>query len=110
MHLGCVLAIYGKPPSAIYVTITSVREDEAYDDSCVLGPADHPFLEHESYVAYWDIAERRESFIQSQIDNAIFIPQTVFAPEVVVKIIQGAIRSKQTKPFAKRVLEEIFDS
>ena len=107
MHLGCILAMHGEPTLVIYVTITSIEEGASYDDTCVLGPDDHQFLDYESYVAYWDIDERRLTFIQRQIDSGKFVPKEDFAPGVVERIIQGAIDSKDSKPFVKRVLKSL---
>ena len=54
-----------------------------------------------------DIDERRLTFIQRQIGRGNFVPKEDFAPGVVERIIQGAIDSRDSKPFVKRVLKSL---
>lgn len=105
MHICCVIAKF-HPSMILYVTISSIREGRSYDDACVLdGASSHSWLTHESYVTYRHIEQRTESSLRKMVESGIAIPKGNFDEAILQKILDGALISIHTKPFALDILK-----
>ncbi|MCL2823989.1 MAG: hypothetical protein FWD57_08360 [Polyangiaceae bacterium] len=108
LHLTFVIARgnrANKPPDAILVNATTVRG--SCDRSCILTPTDsdaHPWIKHESYIYYKMMTQLSESVLKSKKR------QKPASPELLERILQGAITSRYTPPkylpFAKTALAQ----
>lgn len=81
------------------VSITTLR-DRVVDTSCILSAGDHPWIRHDSVVFYmkameWQLAGP-QGFTELQAKGVIQV-EAGFAPEVLKRIREGALRSEFLK-------------
>lgn len=95
LHLLIVIGKASMADNTKYICamISSWKENSPYiDDSCRLQKGDHPFIRHDSYVAYRETAMFSEEQIKG--DKSIECQQA--STELVKKIINGAFISRKT--------------
>ena len=85
----------------ITVNFSSVREGRKYDDTCVMGPEDEPWL-NRAYVRYRDCCQVTAANLKPWTQGEIRTLQ----PHNLNRIIQGALSSDQTPEWAKKRLRE----
>lgn len=92
-HLWIVVAITLDPEAVIF-NVTTRRADS--DLTCILQPSDHPFIKHESVIAY-----RRGQLITDAIFERLQRSGCIIQPsasiEVVKRIRDGAIGATRSK-------------
>ena len=85
-------------PQILLVSISSISPGKSgHDQTCILKPADHPFITCDSYVVYRKaiIVELRD--MERGIENGIIKPKERADAEVVDRIIKGIEKSPATK-------------
>lgn len=88
----------------LLVNITSIKENKFYDKTCIVGNGDHPFLKHDSYVAYKHADCRSSAAIQRCLSSGQFIQQEAIGPDMMEKVLAGFHESLFTSPW---VLEHL---
>lgn len=110
-HLFVLLTYpYGTPEQILLVPICSVPPDGCHDGTCPVGMRDHPFLKHDSYVAYDKCRVEFSTAVTRLVDNHYFVEKGMVSEELVLRIAAGLKVSKFTKPFAKKFLIEFEQS
>lgn len=99
---------YGDRACVLLASITSIHAGVPYDDSCVLGPGDHPFLQHESYVLYSKARLDPVEHLEARVQEGIFTEKEACTPELIKKIIQGALKTRRIPLDYKRLLEKVI--
>lgn len=110
-HLNIILSDGDGNGNCLVVSLTTWREGKdgkpfrGQDNSCVLDVGDHPFIKHKSWIYY---AMARE-LPCNEIFNEIIISKKferkeVFNPSVLLKIQEGARKSK----FLPEELKQFF--
>lgn len=94
---------FGEREIAI-VSVSSVRPGVKVDKSCVLNVGDHPAIYHASYVFYRWAKLVTVGALQRGIDTGEFSPRSTFAPEVHLRIVEGAHASELTPRKVKSFL------
>lgn len=95
--------IEGEPPGQfLLVNATSNSNDTA----CIIQPNDHPFIKHESYIAYRYARMETAADLQRKI-GSLFIQRENCSPELLKKIIEGAKKSKYLRRDIKAILFEL---
>ena len=95
---------YGPRPSVLLACITSVKDGIAFEDCCLLDVGDHPFIEHASYVDYRFSRLETEDHLRSRVQEGIFTTKEPCSPELIKKIIQGALKSRKINREFKLIL------
>lgn len=80
------------------MNISSVKEDLAYDCTCVLHAGAHPFVVHDSYVVYAKAVVWKLESIEKRIENGEVVPQSNLAEPYISNVISGFFKS----PFVVR--------
>lgn len=93
------------PPAGqvLMVPICTVRKN--HDGTCILQPGDHVFIQHESYVAYAKCRVDQADTLHKGIDTGLITDRGLLAEKVFARILAGAKKSSQIKPFAQELLE-----
>jgi hypothetical protein len=99
---------YGKEPMALMVCVTSFKEGVANDDTCVLNNGDHPFIEHSSFIDYRFTRLEKAKFVETKVQSGEFIEKEPCSPDLIKRIIQGALKSRKINREHKKILEEIL--
>lgn len=96
-HLMICMGIDGKKDTAIIVPVVS-RHDLS-DTSCILFVGDHPFIKHDSCVAY-DFARLVSlSEINSKIEKGHIRLREAVSAEVLKRVQVGFVLSDETAPW-----------
>ena len=85
-----------------WVSLTTSRQNS--DQTCVLNAGDHPFVRHETVVGYSRADLQNTTKLSSGLASGQLICDDNVRPDVLVRIQQGALRSKHTKNEVKDFL------
>lgn len=99
---------YGKEPIVLMACVTSVKEGVTNDDTCVLNNGDHPFIEHSSFIDYRFTRLEKAKFVETKVQSGEFIEKEPCSPDLIKRIIQGALKSRKINREHKKILEEIL--
>jgi hypothetical protein len=110
-HLNIVITDPDEEQNYLVVPVTTYHTQDdgtpfsGQDKSCLLGPGDHPFIKHDSYVKY--AKARIMSFIEifNGIRKGILIAKEDVDAQVLKAIQDGAKKS----PYLREELNHFFD-
>ena len=91
-----VLENYGRMNQVCMVNITSIREGIPHDAACVLDIGDHPFIQHQSYVAYRHMRIDRCTHVEEMVNRLAWKSHTPCSAELLQRLIDGVCKSKLT--------------
>lgn len=108
-HLYFVLNDPEKDPphQVLLVNVTTYHQKHYEDSTCLLNSSDHPFLTHESYVAYSLCTQASKASIVRNINNGLHTLNQRATEALMEKIINGVYASPRTKQFAKDFLDRV---
>ena len=98
----------GTPPEAVIVNLTSRKPDS--DTTVVLNVGDHPFITHETIVFYADATLAKTDGIEALSRFRGYGYHDDFDPEVLERIKQGLIDSRNTPKDIKAYCRARFTS
>lgn len=84
-HLWTVISNITDEGQIVFASITTKRGNQREDYSCVLSPADHPDLKHDSWIMYDRTRLSDVSFVRTYTK-----PSESFSDAVVERILLGA--------------------
>jgi hypothetical protein len=99
-HLWVVIALTSIPEAVIFNATT--KQDDS-DTTCVLQPGDHPFIIHESIIAYGRGQLITEPIFAALQRAGCSLKQKA-SDELVVRIREGAIKSNFTSPKLQAII------
>lgn len=106
-HLFVVLTDpYGPAKQVLLAPVCSVIKDVKPDDSCLLGAADHEFLQHDSYIDYAKIRIERADTLEHGVTSGAIVEKPPVSAAVYARVLAGMGKSKFAKPFAKDFLAD----
>jgi hypothetical protein len=73
----------------LVVNISSVDEDEPYDQTCTLDVGDHPFVKHKSYVYYKEAEILVADNVTRSVAEGNFAVHEVCSDETFRRVIDG---------------------
>jgi hypothetical protein len=98
---------YGSRPHVMLASVVSIKPGMIIDDSCLLNPDDHPFVQHGSFVDYrfarFDPAED----IEARVADGVFDVKDPCTPDLLRRIVAGALKSKRISREYKLILEQV---
>lgn len=103
-----VLDGYGQKPYVLLACVTSVKDGLPGEDACLLSPGDHPFIDHESYVDYRFTRLEQAEHVQMRLQEGVFTEKDPCSPELIKRIIKGALISRRISREHKRILEAVL--
>lgn len=98
----------GLRPCVLLACVVSVKDGIALEDCCLLGPGDHPFIQHDSYVDYRFTRLEFADDVQSRVQDGTFIAKDPCSAELMKKIIAGALKSRRISREYKKLLEDVL--
>ena len=99
---------YGSAPQVLMASICTVRPGLFVDQSCLLSAGDHPFITHDSYVDYSFARMESQAHVEQCVAAGTFTAKEDCSPELIRRIIQGALVSKRIPREFKKVLETVL--
>ena len=110
-HLFIVLTEpAGKPPTVLLVSVSSFIRGKATDEACILRPGDHPFIKHDSFVAYRMCREEPSSKLEKGIASGEFVAKEKLTLDSFQRVIDGLFCSNFAAPFAKNAMRVYLHS
>lgn len=103
-----VVAGYGPAPQVLLASICTVKPGLIIDPSCLLAPGDHPFIAHDSYVDYSFTRMETRAHVDKCVESGAFTAKEDCSPELIRRIVQGALVSKRIPREFKKVLEQVL--
>jgi hypothetical protein len=104
-HLYVVITEADDSGMHILANITSIDPDIPHDKSCCLAVGEHPFVKHDSYIAYEFAMVRQGLHVDRQVQIGNYIQKEDATDALVEKIRTGLKKSQ----FAKRGIKDDFD-
>ncbi len=80
------------------VNLTTIYRDIAYDDTCILGIGDHPFVKHDSYILYKKAEVLGVDTVTSQVMAGDIRVSEPCRNDVFDRILNGFNVSPHVKP------------
>lgn len=99
---------YGPAPMVLMACATSIKEGVDHDDACLLGPGDHPFIEHKSYIDYRFTRIEPAATVEAKVGAGEFIGKEACSADLIKRIIQGALKSRRINREFKKILEDVL--
>lgn len=94
---------YGPRPHIVLVNVSTVRPGIPHDTSCLLAAGCHPFVKHESFVAYRHTRIEPVAHVEEMVKQRLFEPKDPVTVELLTAINAGLRKS----PFTKREFKEL---
>ncbi len=91
-HLYIIISILGNNTKALFVNITTEKED--YDTSCILRVGDHEFITHDSVINYADATITEIVNLEEAIKENAIRPHKPTTSDLLNRILIGAANSK----------------
>lgn len=113
-HLCVIIVVSDPDPDGNDVGMVNVTSDPPDgDETTILKRGDHSFLSNEfSFLYYGGAKVGFKSKLQASFDSKLILPNKPFSGEVMIRILEGAIKSKSSpdkfKALARKALAE-FD-
>lgn len=103
-----VLDGYGQKPCVLLACVTSVKDGVPSEDACMLKQGDHPFIDHDSYVDYRFTRIEQVDHLQKRLQDGAFTEKDPCSPELIKRIVQGALKSRRISREHKQILEAVL--
>jgi hypothetical protein len=101
---------HGEPPVVVIVNISTVRGYQMEDHTVVLKPDDHPYIKHDSYVAYGYARKITIEVLEQRIEEGRATLMDRLSPKVFQRVLDGLLNSPETpeqlKSVCRRVMEQ----
>jgi hypothetical protein len=104
-HLYVVITESDDSGMYVLANITSIDPAISHDKSCCVASGEHPFVKHDSYVAYEFAMVRHGALVDKQVQLGVYIQKENASDALVEKMRAGLKKS----PFAKRGLKDDYD-
>ncbi len=104
------LPSYGNRPQVLSVNISSVYEGRPYDNTCEIDVGEHPFVNHKSYVYYRRMRMDEVEHLEGLVNSGLFPAKENCPPELLQRILQGALTSIHTSREFKQIIESYLQS
>lgn len=98
----------GSRPCVLMACVVSVKDGVQHEDCCLLGPGDHPFIQHDSFVDYRFTRLEFADDVQGRVQDGTFIEKDDCSPELLKRIVAGALKSRRISREYKRLLESVL--
>lgn len=82
----------------LLVGIATRNPNFQHDQTCILYPGDHPFLNRESYVNYRLARIEEAGKLVAGVKNGLFVPQGTIDTAIFARVCQGLLNSRHTTP------------
>ena len=76
--------------------------------ACLLGSSDHSFIDHDSYVDYRFTRLAHADHLQGRMLEGTFINKEPWSPELIKRVIQGALKSRRIQREFKQLLAKVL--
>lgn len=109
-HLWIVLNDPAEPDCVVVIVNLTTAAAYKQPSNCTLHPGDHPFVKHESFVAFQHATLTRVNNLQRALRVNVFRKHAELKPEVLRRVQNAAIHSPLLNPDCKRVLARYLAS
>ena len=112
-HLFAILldpvevAGYGLRPHVLLASVVSIKPGMIVEDCCLLGPGEHPFIRHSSFVDYRFARLDPAEDLQARVADGVFDVKEPCSPDLLKRIVAGALKSKRISREYKSILEQV---
>ena len=103
-HLKIVLSEPNRDKLVVVVTVTSLREAKWKDTSCVLREGDHPFIRHDSFVAFSKAQVVPALEILRKLHSGELVRKEELEPAVFDRVLAAAKASRRMRGKPKSML------
>ena len=83
------------------VCVQSIVAGQMHDDSCVLQPGDHRFIQHPSFIRYDRCRKEPIAKLQKAVNDGVISPHDPMPPEIYDRICEGLRTSIHAPPWAR---------
>lgn len=94
----CLTDPIGKDRETLLVSVSSVQPGVPHDSTCLLYPGDHPFVRHDSFVAYWHSRIETAEALSRGVKSGILVPQDILDPGIFARVCAGTEQSRHLAP------------
>jgi hypothetical protein len=80
------------------VSLSTLAASRPFDSACLLRAGEHPFVRHDSYVAYGLAICQPLSKLEAGIQRGMYELREPLTPTILERVLKGALESKHIKP------------
>ncbi|KYL17898.1 terminase, partial [Mannheimia haemolytica] len=95
----------GKGDMILSVNCSSIKNEKALDETCILKAGTHEFITRDSFIFYRHIRIDSLDEIKANIEAGYFIQKALINDEAYQQILKGVLSSKSVTPRYKRFLK-----
>ncbi len=99
---------YGPNPQILMACVVSMKPGLIHDDACLLHAGDHPFIKHDSFIDYRFTRLEAAAHVEDRVADGTFVAMDDCSPELVRRIISGALKSRRLPREYKKLLEKVL--
>lgn len=102
-HLWVVITRPAADGSVVMVNVTSWRQ--GCDETCIIAAGEHPFVHHQTVVAYAYIKEVSADRQREILANpTVCVPHAPVSPQLLERIRRGALASREVSGRVKAAI------
>jgi hypothetical protein len=98
---------HGPQPHFALAGVTTIHSGVPHDDTCLLRPGDHSFIQHDSYIFYQKMRLEPAAHIERLKSKNVWIAREDCSPELLQRIVAGIFTSKMTPRHIKDSLQPL---
>ena len=88
----------------LLLSITSVRQGIRHDPTCIVSAGEHPFILHDSYVAYRLAVVQSGERLARMVEGWVYKPKEDLSEELCERMLEGVARSDFTP---RRIIDDL---
>ena len=97
---------WGPAKQVLMVPVCSVVPAIPHDEACLVDVGDHPFVKHESFIAYARCRVEAADDLVTHVCRGYLVENSPASEVLVQRIVSGLKQSRFTKPFALKFYQD----
>jgi hypothetical protein len=109
MHLFIILNDACKDGKHALASISSVKQGQFFDETCVIEANEHTFIKRKSFVKYNMARVLTTTHIVKCVEGWTFMPKDSISQEITDRMFAGALASDFTPIYVQKYLRTISE-
>ena len=94
----CLTDPVNEERDTLLVSVSSVRPGLPHDSTCRLFAGDHPFIRHDSFVAYRLMRIEPAAALERGVQNGVLLPREILDGGLFARVCKGLTESRFVTP------------
>ncbi len=98
-----------KIKETLVVSLSTIKPQNPFDDTCIIHPNEHPFIKHDSFVFYRRATIQDCNKLISGVKQGVFEAKGIIDATVFSKICNGIESSRYTPPKCLKFYQRVYN-